>query len=103
MTPVATATKPYVPQATPLPSVAPGIPDATLERVAKALREARARTGMSERQVVAILAARGVAVSLPMLRRAERTGVLDLAFAALVADVYGTTTDCLAGRRLAHR
>jgi hypothetical protein len=58
---------------------------------------------MSEQRVVAILAERGVAISLPMLRRAERTGVLDLAFAAHVADAYGTTTDCLAGRRLARR
>jgi hypothetical protein len=58
---------------------------------------------MSEQQVVSVLAERGVAISLPMLCRAERTGVLDLAFAAHLADVYGTTTDCLAGRRLPRR
>ena len=34
-----------------------------------------------------------------MLRRAERTGELDFALASCLADVYGSTTDCLAGRR----
>ena len=73
--------------------------DATLERVAMALRGARARTGMTEERTVAVLVARGVAISVPELRRAERTGVLDFALASCLADVYGTTTDCLAGRR----
>jgi len=72
---------------------------ATLERVAMGLRGARARTGMSEERAVALLVERGVAISVPMLRRAERTGELDFALASCLADVYGSTTDCLAGRR----
>jgi hypothetical protein len=72
---------------------------ATLERVAIGLRGARARTGMSEERAVALLIERGVAISVPMLRRAERTGELDFALASCLADVYGSTTDCLAGRR----
>lgn len=100
MTPVAAATETHLLlQATRLPSVARGVPDATLERVARSLRGARARTGMSEQQVVALLIARGVAISLVKLRRAERRGMLDLACASHLADAYGTTTDCLSGRR----
>jgi hypothetical protein len=72
---------------------------ATLERVAKALRGARARTGMTEERTVGVLIERGVLISVPVLRRAERTGVVDFALASCLADVYGTTTDCLAGRR----
>ncbi len=78
---------------------APGALAATLERVAVGLRGARARTGMSEERAVALLVERGVAISVPMLRRAERTGELDFALASCLADVYGSTTDCLAGRR----
>jgi hypothetical protein len=74
-------------------------PDPVLERVATALRGARARTGLSEERVVAILADRGVAADARTLRRAERTGMIDLAFASHLADLYGTTTDCMAGRR----
>jgi hypothetical protein len=73
--------------------------DATLERVAMALRGARARTGMSEERTVAVLSERGVAISVSVLRRAEHTGVLDFALASCLADAYGTTTDCLSGRR----
>ena len=82
-------------------TVGPGteVLDATLERVAMGLRGARARTGMTEERAVAVLVERGVAISVPMLRRAERTGVLDFALASCLADVYGSTTDCLAGRR----
>ena len=71
-----------------------------LERVAKALRGARARTGLSEGHIVALLTARGIAINIALLRRAERTGVIDLALAVSLADAYGTTTDGLAGRRL---
>jgi hypothetical protein len=99
MTPVAAATETHLLHATPLPSVARGVPDATLERVARSLRGARARTGMSQQQVVALLMRRGVAISLVKLRRVERTGMLDLACASHLADAYGTTTDCLSGRR----
>jgi len=108
MTPVLTAVEPaaapieaavgaYVANATPTP--ASGVLAATLERVALGLRGARARTGMSEERAVALLVERGVAISVPMLRRAERTGELDFALASCLADVYGSTTDCLAGRR----
>lgn len=69
------------------------------ERVAVALCGARARTGMSEERVIAILGEKGIAADTRMLRRAERTGIVDLAFASHLADLYGTTTDCIAGRR----
>ncbi len=80
-------------------TVADCTPDPALERVARALRGARARTGLSEEQIVAMLNERGVAISLLVLRRAELIGTIDLALAAQLADVYGMTTDCLAGRR----
>jgi hypothetical protein len=80
-------------------SVTTAGPDPVLERVAVALRGARARTGMSEERVVAILAGKGIAADVKTLRRAERTGMIDLAFASHLADLYGTTTDCMAGRR----
>jgi hypothetical protein len=74
-----------------------------LERVARALRAARARTGLSEQQAVALANERGAGISLMVLLRAERTGVVDLALAVHLADVYGMTTDCLAGRRTGQR
>ena len=76
------------------------VPDEAHERVARALRAARARTGLDEQQVVDKLAASGYEVGLPALRRAESTGVVELALASALADLYGMTTDCLAGRRL---
>jgi beta-lactamase superfamily II metal-dependent hydrolase len=97
MTAVATAIASHTVQATV--STAGGVLDETLERVAKGLRGARARAGLSEQQVVAILAERGVAIDVAVLRRAEHIGALDLALAAHLADLYGSTTDCLAGRR----
>lgn len=78
-------------------------PDEAHERVAKALRGARSRTGLGEQQVVDKLAARGVDVGLAGLRRAESTGSVDLALASALADLYGTTTDCLAGRRVSRQ
>jgi hypothetical protein len=80
-------------------TVADCTPDPAQERVARSLRAARARTGLSEEQIVAMLNERGTAVSLVVLRRAERVGSIDLALAARLADVYGMTTDTLAGRR----
>jgi hypothetical protein len=74
-----------------------------LERVAKGLRGARARTGLSEADVVAILDRQGVSHTIAGLRRAESSGVIALALAACLADLYGTTTDCLAGRRYTTR
>ena len=74
-------------------------PDPMFERVAAGLRGARARTGLSEEQIVSMLHERGVEIGLLVLRRAERLGVIDFALAARLADAYGMTTDCLAGRR----
>jgi hypothetical protein len=75
-------------------------PDEAHERVARALRGARARTGLGEQQVVDKLVARGCEFSLTALRRAESAGALELALASALADLYGMTTDCLSGRRL---
>lgn len=97
MTPVVSTAQPEVVEANV--NVAAVTADPVLERVAVALRGARARTGMSEERVVAILAGKGIAADVRMLRRAERTGMIDLAFASHLADLYGTTTDCMAGRR----
>ena len=71
-----------------------------LDRVAMGLRGARARTGLTEADVVSILARQGIALSVSGLCRAESTGSMTLALAACLADIYGTTTDALAGRRL---
>ena len=96
MKPAAASPEPHIIRATTLASAS----EDALLRVAKALRGARARTGMSEGHVVALLAAHGVAINLALLRRAERTGVLDLALAVSLADAYGISTDGLAGRRI---
>jgi hypothetical protein len=69
------------------------------QQVAYALRGARARTGMSEQQVVAVLARQGFTITAARLRGWERTGVLRVDVAARLADVYGITIDSLAGRR----
>ena len=58
------------------------------------------RTGMSEAAVVAILERNGIPLSVAALRRAESSGEIPLALAVCLADIYGTTTDGLAGRRL---
>ena len=73
--------------------------DPALEAVARALRGARARTGMSEQQVVAKLAEDGFAITVTRLRTWERTGVIRVDAAARLADAYGITLDSLAGRR----
>jgi ribosome-binding protein aMBF1 (putative translation factor) len=70
-----------------------------LEVVAQALRGARARTGMSEQQVVAKLAEDGFAITVARLRLWERTGLIRLDAASRLADAYGITMDSLAGRR----
>jgi hypothetical protein len=75
------------------------VPAIVLDRVAKGLRGARARTGMSEADVVAILERQGIQLSVAALGRAETTGAIPLALAACLADIYGTTADVLAGRR----
>jgi hypothetical protein len=87
-----------VTRATP-PVAVRAVPAIVLDRVAKGLRGARARTGMSEADVVAILERQGIPLSVAALRRAETTGAIPLALAACLADIYGTTADVLAGRR----
>jgi hypothetical protein len=74
-------------------------PDTGAEAVAHALRGARARTGMSEGQVVAKLAEDGFSITVTRLRGWERTGVIRVDAAARLADAYGMTIDSLAGRR----
>jgi hypothetical protein len=73
--------------------------DPVLEDVARALRGARARTGMSEQQVVAVLAEQGFRITVTRLRGWERTGVIRVDAASRLADAYGITIDTLAGRR----
>jgi hypothetical protein len=78
-------------------------PGAALERVARGLRGARVRTGMSEGDVMALLERLGTPISADALRAAESCGAISLYLAACLADVYGTTTDALAGRGLHRR
>jgi hypothetical protein len=73
--------------------------DPAVAEVAQALRGARARTGMSEQQVVAMLAEQGLRITVTRLRGWERTGVIRVDAASRLADVYGITMDSLAGRR----
>jgi hypothetical protein len=82
----------------PAPAPMPDL-DAGLEAVARSLRGARSRTGMSQQQVVAVLAGQGVAITVARLRSWEGTGVIRVDAAAHLADAYGTTIDALAGRR----
>ena len=97
MTPAA---EPHIIRATTFAGAPSGVSENALQYVAKSLRGARARTGLSEGHVVAILVDRGVEITIDVLRRAEQSGVIELALAACLADVYGSTTDALAGRRL---
>ena len=73
--------------------------DPALDEVARSLRAARARTGMSEVQVVAVLAEQGFKITVTRLRGWERTGVIRVDAAAQLANAYGITIDSLAGRR----
>ena len=73
--------------------------DPVVAEVAQALRGARARTGMSEQQVVAVLAEQGFRITVTRLRGWERTGVIRVDAASRLADAYGITIDSLAGRR----
>ena len=84
----------------PQPEVAPERRvDPVVAEVALALRGARARTGMSEQHVVAVLAAQGFKITVTRLRGWERTGVIRVDAASRLADAYGITIDALAGRR----
>ena len=79
--------------------LAPPRADPGAAAVAHALRGARARTGMSEQQVVAKLSEDGFEITAARLRGWERTGVVRIDAAAHLADAYGVTLDTLAGRR----
>jgi hypothetical protein len=103
MNPVALPAAPQVVTAEVLPARVAGEPGPALERVARGLRGARARTGLSEADVAGFLAGQRIALTIANLRRAESTGTIDLALAARLADLYGTTTDSLAGRGLCRR
>lgn len=81
------------------PDLEPERVDPVVAEVARALRGARARTGLSEQQVVALLAEQGFEITVSRLRRWERTGVIRVDAAARLADAYGSTIDGLAGRR----
>jgi hypothetical protein len=69
------------------------------DRISAALRDARERVALSEQEVVDLLYARGVAISLPALERWERTGGIRLEEAVELAAVYHMSVDELAGRR----
>jgi hypothetical protein len=79
--------------------VPPPLADPALAEVARALRGARARTGMSEQQVVVVLAEQGFRITVTRLRCWERTGVIRVDAASRLASAYGITIDSLAGRR----
>jgi hypothetical protein len=70
-----------------------------LECIAAGLRTARKRTGLSEGQVVALLAQQGLAITTETLQRWETSGLIHFDSASRLADAYGTTLDSLAGRR----
>ena len=76
-----------------------GAVNPALAEVAAALRGARARTGMSEEQVIGVLAEQGLTITVARLRGWERTGVVRIDSAMRLADIYGITIDTLAGRR----
>ena len=72
------------------------------DRISAALRSARDRAGLDEQQVVDLLRARGVSISLATLERWERTGGIRLEEAVDLAAVYHMPLDELAGRRAWH-
>jgi hypothetical protein len=69
------------------------------DRISAALRQARERAGLSEQEVVDLLAARGVAISAATLERWERTGGIRLEEAVDLAAVYHMSLDDLARPR----
>jgi hypothetical protein len=72
------------------------------DRISAALRDARARAGMGEQEVVDLLRDRGVSVTAATLDRWERTGGIRLEDAVDLAAVYDMSLDDLAGRRSGH-
>ena len=69
------------------------------DRISAALRTARERAGLTEQEVIDLLHARGVSISISTLERWERTGGIRLEEAVDVAAVYHMSLDELAGRR----
>ena len=69
------------------------------DRISAALRSARERAGLDEQQVIDLLRARGVSISIATLERWERTGGIRLEEAVDLAAVYHMSLDELAGRR----
>src|SRR5262249_21716647 len=67
-----------------------------------ALRKARARASLSEREVVDLMRARGASITTATVERWERNGSIRLDEAVDLAAVYHVTLDELAGRRARH-
>jgi ribosome-binding protein aMBF1 (putative translation factor) len=68
-------------------------------QIATSLRAARARTGLSQQQVVHLLAKLNLEITAAVLERWEASGLIHVDEAAHLAAAYGTTLDLLAGRR----
>jgi pantoate kinase len=88
-----------MPQRATSTGTGPAPAERVLARVAAGLRVARQRTGLSEGQVVALLAQQGLAITTETLTRWETSGLIHVDSASQLADAYGTTLDSLAGRR----
>jgi hypothetical protein len=72
------------------------------DRISAALRNARSRASLSEQQVVDLMQARGVSITIATLERWEHTGGIRLEEAVDLAAVYHMTLDELADRRSRH-
>jgi hypothetical protein len=72
------------------------------DRISAALRKARTRASLSEHQVVDLMRARGVSITIATLERWEHTGGIRLEEAVDLAAVYHMTVDELAGRKARH-
>jgi hypothetical protein len=88
-----------MPQGATSTGTGPAPPEQVLERIAAGLRQARARTGLGEQQVVDLLAQQGLVITVGTLQRWETCGLIHVDSALHLADAYGTTLDSLAGRR----
>jgi hypothetical protein len=69
------------------------------DRISAALRKARSRASLSEQQVIDLMQARGVSITIATLERWEHTGGIRLEEAVDLAAVYHMTIDELADRR----
>jgi hypothetical protein len=72
------------------------------DRISAALHKARTRASLSEHQVVDLMRARGVSITIATLERWEHTGGIRLEEAVDLAAVYHMTVDELAGRKARH-